>query len=162
MKKVIAVFVSTFVFLAVSVTVLFTSCQKKNSIQPTGVSIKKTRVESGRKYKVYYGIYQPAMGGGFTCAPSFDICHIVKYYEQDGEPFNVYIDYGGEFKPMRMATADPADPLHDPVVIHPDTYLPAEFKVAHNIVSGQIQPGVYPVIYDAANPMGYVDLPYQP
>ncbi len=162
MKKVIVVSITAFAFFALSTTVLFSSCQKKNDLPSTTKEIKKTRVESGRKYKVYYGNYEPEMGGGFTCTPSTDVCHIVKYYEQDGEPWNTYLDFAGDFRPVRIACATQADPLNDPIVIHPDTYLPVEFKMEHNIVSGELLPGVYPVRYDAANPLGYVDLPYQP
>jgi hypothetical protein len=162
MKKVIVASITAFAFFAISTSVLFTSCQKKNDLSSTAGEIKKTRVENGRKYKVYYGNYEPAMGGGFTCSPSTAVCHIVKYYEQDGEPWNTYLDFAGNNRPVRMAAVSPGDPLHNPMVVHPDTYLPLEFRTEHNIISGQILPGAYPVRYDVAHPLGYVDLPYQP
>ncbi len=162
MKKVIVVSITAFAFFAISTSVLFTSCQKKNDLSSAADEIKKTRVENGRKYKVYYGNYVAALGGGFTCEPGTAVCHIVKYYEQDGEPWNTLLDFAGNNKPVRLAAAIQGNPLHNPIVISPNTYLPQQFRMEHNIVSGQILPGVYPVKFNMANPLGYVDLPYQP
>ncbi|MBK8146460.1 MAG: hypothetical protein IPK62_16485 [Bacteroidetes bacterium] len=157
MKKLIVVSVTAFAFFAICTTVLLSSCQKKNVTTPSNQEAKKTRVENGRKYKVYYGIRQAELDG-FSCLPSLDICHIEKYYEQNGEPWNIDMYYFPQHSLARIASKGPDEPLNDPIVVNPGTFLPVEFKLEYNIQNGELLPGVYPVIYDAENPHGYVDL----
>jgi hypothetical protein len=48
------------------------------------------------------------------------------------------------------------------IVAAPPTFLPANVISFHGFTSGLIIPGAYPVVFDAAHPLGYADLSIVP
>lgn len=74
MKKAIVVSVTAFAFLAISTTVLFTSCQKKNIVQTNQVNPNTNKILLPNTRGCWYFGTTCEFNGG-CCAPSSPFCH---------------------------------------------------------------------------------------
>lgn len=171
MKKTVLVSFTAIAFMAISATVVFTSCKKNvlpnNNAQtedidsrsiisnPTGIGTISNPIPNDH-VGTFFGKAVPVGSSGgqnmYGCDEAEGVCHFGPAMGGNTVRFS---DYDGTT--IRMNNVDANFAGNDPLIIHADTYLSEEVKAFFGIQNGLIQAGVYPMHMDPTSPQGFFD-----
>lgn len=128
----------------------FTS-QKSNALARENVGMEGLQLQS-IVYGEPYAVFLDGIRLEDECLGNNGLCHF---------QFAVKGSMVG-FRPASgtsiiMENIDASFAGNDPLIVYKNTDLPDDVKIANGLKIGQIVPGSYPLVFDAAHPSGYID-----
>lgn len=168
---------TAFAFLAISSTVLMTSCQKNDVVNTQKKNSKRTPMQkinagylsaiTGLDFHIGFGekvsVFEDGILMGTSCL-GYGYCEATSAQNGTGQT-GVGVKFGDidpNFMKLYMVNVDANFADNNPLIVRPNTDVPDEIRLHAGMPNAKILPGSYPMLFSPEAPNGYFEFDIMP